>query len=66
MVTLPPSPGSAPSPAISTLPLGVEHFGQTGSIDDLYAHFGIDADSIVEAASRLSPGREAPPLLKIS
>jgi len=49
-----------------TLPLGVEHFGQTGSIDDLYAHFGIDTDGIVEAASRLSPGRKPPPLLRVS
>ncbi|MEI7864748.1 MAG: hypothetical protein WCI38_05195, partial [Chthoniobacterales bacterium] len=39
------------------VPLGVEHFGQTGTISDLYRHFGIDAASIVAAASRLSPGR---------
>ncbi len=39
-----------------TVPLGVEHFGQTGTIDDLYAHFGIDTDTIIEAATRLSPG----------
>ncbi len=25
-----------------TIPLGVEHFGQTGTVRDLYAHFGID------------------------
>jgi pyruvate dehydrogenase E1 component len=30
--------------------LGVEHFGQTGTIADLYAHFGIDTLSIIEAA----------------
>jgi pyruvate dehydrogenase complex dehydrogenase (E1) component len=24
-------------------PLGVEHFGQTGAIEDLYRHYGIDA-----------------------
>ena len=40
-----------------TVPLGVEHFGQTGTIRDLYHHFGIDADSIVRAASWLSPGK---------
>lgn len=40
-----------------TVPLGVEHFGQTGTIADLYRHFGIDADSIVAAANELSPGR---------
>ncbi len=40
-----------------TVPLGVEHFGQTGTIADLYRHFGIDADAIVAAANHLSPGR---------
>ncbi|MDR7030969.1 transketolase-like TK C-terminal-containing protein [Rhizobium rosettiformans] len=30
--------------------LGVEHFGQTGTVADLYAHFGIDTDSLIEAA----------------
>lgn len=38
-------------------PLGVEHFGQTGTIRDLYRHFMIDADAIVSAASHLSPGK---------
>jgi len=38
-------------------PLGVEHFGQTGSIPDLYRHYGIDADAIVAAAATLTPGR---------
>ncbi len=46
-----------------TVPLGVEHFGQTGRISDLYAHFGIDAETIVCAASRLSPGRAEIPML---
>ena len=40
-----------------TVPLGVEHFGQAGTIADLYHHFGIDADAIVSAASALSAGR---------
>ena len=31
-----------------TIPLGVEHFGQTGTIRDLYRHFGIDAESILQ------------------
>lgn len=35
--------------------LGVEHFGQSGTIDDLYRHHGIDTESIVDAA--LAPGR---------
>jgi len=38
-------------------PLGVEHFGQTGSIPDLYRHYGIDANAIVAAAATLTPGR---------
>jgi len=38
-------------------PLGVEHFGQTGTIRDLYRHFMIDAEAIVSAASHLSPGK---------
>ena len=37
--------------------LGVEHFGQTGTIGDLYRHHGIDTDSIIEAAEALSPRR---------
>jgi pyruvate dehydrogenase E1 component len=40
-----------------TIPLGVEHFGQTGTIQDLYRHFGIDAASIVEKVSGLTDGR---------
>ncbi len=40
-----------------TVSLGVEHFGQTGRISDLYAHFGIDTPAIVAAASRIAPGR---------
>ncbi len=38
-------------------PLGVEHFGQTGTVRDLYRHFQIDAEAIVSAASHLSPGK---------
>jgi pyruvate dehydrogenase E1 component len=38
-------------------PLGVEHFGQTGTIADLYRHYGIDADAITVAAAALTPGR---------
>jgi pyruvate dehydrogenase E1 component len=33
--------------------LGVEHFGQTGSVRDLYRHYGIDAN----VAAALTPGR---------
>ena len=37
--------------------LGVEHFGQTGSIGDLYRHYGIDTNAIVAAAQAVVPGR---------
>ncbi|WP_376961136.1 transketolase [Azospirillum sp. A26] len=40
-----------------TRALGVEHFGQTGSVADLYRHYGIDAHGIVAAAEAASPGR---------
>jgi pyruvate dehydrogenase E1 component len=36
--------------------LGVEHFGQTGTIDDLYRHYGIDANAIIDAAESLTVG----------
>lgn len=36
--------------------LGIEHFGQTGSIVDLYRHYGIDANAIVAAAQQIAPG----------
>jgi pyruvate dehydrogenase E1 component len=35
------------------LALGVDRFGQSGDIVDLYRAYGIDADAIVEAAARL-------------
>jgi pyruvate dehydrogenase E1 component len=37
--------------------LGVEHFGQTGTIQDLYRHHGIDTNAIVHAAQAASRGR---------
>ncbi|HEY7844548.1 MAG TPA: transketolase [Bradyrhizobium sp.] len=36
--------------------LGVEQFGQTGTIDDLYRHYGIDANAIIDAAESLTSG----------
>jgi pyruvate dehydrogenase E1 component len=36
--------------------LGVEHFGETGTIDDLYRHHGIDANAIIDAAESLTAG----------
>ncbi|HXW41189.1 MAG TPA: transketolase [Xanthobacteraceae bacterium] len=38
-------------------PLGVEHFGQTGSVAELYRHYGIDANAIIAAAQAIAPGR---------
>ena len=40
-----------------TRSLGVEHFGQTGTIADLYRHYGIDAQAIIAAAQMIAPGR---------
>ena len=40
-----------------TRSLGVEHFGQTGSIAELYRHYGIDARGIIQAAEALTPGK---------
>ena len=33
-------------------PLGVEDFGQSGDIPDLYRAYGLDADAIIDAAAR--------------
>jgi pyruvate dehydrogenase E1 component len=44
--------------SIQTVPitcLGVDDFGQSGDVDDLYRHFGIDTDTIVGAALDLLP-----------
>jgi len=35
-----------------TYPLGVDHFGQSGEIADLYRLHGIDEDAIIDAAAR--------------
>ena len=37
--------------------LGVEHFGQTGTVADLYRHFGIDRNSILKVVAGLSRGQ---------
>jgi pyruvate dehydrogenase E1 component len=34
-------------------PLGLDRFGQTGSLDDLYRHYRLDVDAIVEASAEL-------------
>ncbi len=33
-------------------PLGVDRFGQSGDIPDLYRAYGLDSDSILDAAAR--------------
>jgi pyruvate dehydrogenase E1 component len=38
---------------VPQLPLGVDHFGQSGSRGDLYRHYGVDADAIARAAHSL-------------
>ncbi|WP_299847204.1 transketolase [uncultured Roseovarius sp.] len=40
-----------------TIPLGVEHYGQAGTIGDLYRHYGIDAKAIVDKVHGLTIGR---------
>ena len=40
-----------------TRSLGVERFGQTGTIADLYRYSGIDAQAIARAAQTVAPGR---------
>ncbi|MEZ5818444.1 MAG: transketolase [Hyphomicrobiaceae bacterium] len=34
--------------------LGVEHFGQSGSVGELYAHYGLDAAAVLRAAEALT------------
>jgi len=38
---------------VTQLPLGVDHFGQSGARADLYRHYGIDADGIMRAVRTL-------------
>jgi pyruvate dehydrogenase E1 component len=40
-----------------TRSLGVEHFGQTGTLPDIFRHYGIDAQAIIAAAEALAPAR---------
>jgi pyruvate dehydrogenase E1 component len=40
-----------------TAGLGVEHFGQTGTAEELYRHYGIDRGSMLAMIEALSPGR---------
>lgn len=38
-------------------PLGVEHFGQSGNLPDLFRHYRIDADAILDACAAALLGR---------
>lgn len=40
-------------------PLGVDHFGQSGDVPDVYAVHRIDADAIIEAAAALLVARQS-------
>ena len=40
-----------------TVSHGVEHFGQTGTIGDLYRHFGLDRQALARSVLELSAGR---------
>lgn len=42
-----------------TIPHGVEHFGQTGTIGDLYRHFRLDRNAIAASVMALTEGRRA-------
>jgi pyruvate dehydrogenase E1 component len=44
---------------VPQIPLGVDHFGQSGARGDLYRHYGIDAPAI-EGAARLLLGHPGP------
>jgi pyruvate dehydrogenase E1 component len=37
--------------------LGVDAFGQTGTVAELYRHFGFDAEGIMRAVEAAAPGR---------
>ncbi|HET9855358.1 MAG TPA: 1-deoxy-D-xylulose-5-phosphate synthase N-terminal domain-containing protein [Methylomirabilota bacterium] len=45
---------------VPQIPLGVDHFGQSGSRGDLYRHYGVDAAAIARAANRLLARGSAP------
>ena len=41
------------------VPLGVERFGQSGDIPDLYSEYGLDTQAIIDAAARACLDRRA-------
>jgi pyruvate dehydrogenase E1 component len=48
-----------------TVPLGTEHFGQTGTIGDLYSHYGIDAQAIAQKVQSLTYGKHLVASVKV-
>jgi pyruvate dehydrogenase E1 component len=48
-----------------TIPHGVEHFGQTGTIGDLYRHFRIDREALVTSVNELTEGARAATLRSV-
>jgi pyruvate dehydrogenase E1 component len=40
----------------AVFPLGVDQFGQSGDLPDLYEHYGIDQNAIIDAAARACLG----------
>ena len=40
------------------IPLGVQSFGQSGTIPELYRAYRLDADALIDAAARLCLDRE--------
>ena len=37
----------------SIVPLGVDHFGQSGSVAELYRSYGIDANALIDAVAEV-------------
>lgn len=49
-----------------TRSLGVEHFGQSGTLTEIYRHYGLDGQSIARTAAAFVPGRPVRHLRAIS
>ncbi|MGH7365718.1 MAG: transketolase-like TK C-terminal-containing protein [Candidatus Rokuibacteriota bacterium] len=45
---------------VPQIPLGVDHFGQSGARRDLYRHYGVDATAIARSARALLAGGPSP------
>jgi pyruvate dehydrogenase E1 component len=45
----------------SIAPLGVDHFGQSGSVADLYRTYGIDTDALIDAVAEVRMRRFGEP-----